>query len=88
MMEKQNLSSLKKAILVLETLAKEPYEYTAQALSAETGINITTIYRTIYQLEEEDMVVMDRDTKKYKIGPNAYHIGAAYVYNNNYMKEK
>ncbi|MBR4860907.1 MAG: IclR family transcriptional regulator [Firmicutes bacterium] len=87
MMEKQNLSSLKKAILILETLAKEPYEYTAQALSAETGINITTIYRTIYQLEEEDMVVMDRDTKKYKIGPNAYHIGAAYVYNNNYMKE-
>ncbi|MBQ8562963.1 MAG: IclR family transcriptional regulator [Firmicutes bacterium] len=87
MMEKQNLNSLKKAIVILETLAKEPYEYTAQAISAATGINITTIYRIIYQLEEEDMVVMDRDTKKYKIGPNAYHIGATYVYNNNYMKK-
>jgi len=86
-MEKQNLSSIKKAITILQQLAAEPYEYTAQALAKATGINITTIYRIIYQLEEEDMVVMDRDTKKYKIGPTAYHVGAAYAYNNNYMKE-
>ena len=86
-MEKQNLSSIKKAIAILETLAREPYEYTAQSLARETGINITTIYRIIYQLEEDDMVVMDRETKKYKVGPNAYHIGATYVYNNNFMKK-
>lgn len=87
MMEKQNLSSIKKAILILEQLAEDPYEYTAQSLAQETGINITTIYRVIYQLEEENMVVMDRETRKYKVGPNAYHIGATYVYNNNCMKQ-
>ena len=86
-MERQNLSSIKKAINILEKLAEPPYEYTVQSLAQVTGMNITTIYRVIYQLEEEDMVVMDRDSKKYKIGPNAYHIGATYVYNNNYMKK-
>lgn len=83
-MEKQTISSIQKAITILELLGNEPYEYTAQAIAKATDINITTIYRILYQLEDSYMVVMDRESKKYKIGPNMYHIGSTYLYNNNY----
>lgn len=83
-MEKQTISSIQKAITILELLGSEPYEYTAQVISKQTDINITTVYRILYQLEESDMVAMDRESKKYKIGPNMYHIGSTYLYNKNY----
>lgn len=85
-MEKDSMSSIKKAIVILELLSTPPYEYTVAAISKQTGINITTIYRTIAQLEEERMVAINSETKKYRIGPNAYHIGSAYIYRNNYMQ--
>lgn len=85
-MEKRAPSSIKKAIAILSLLSNEPFEYSIPAIAKETGINVTTIYRILYQLEEEDMVAMDAETKKYRIGPNAYHIGASYVYSNNYMR--
>ncbi len=84
-MERQALSSIKKAIAILELLATAPYEYTVQAISKHTGMNITTIYRIIYQLEETDFVEIHPETKKYKIGSNAYHIGSAYIYRNHYL---
>lgn len=85
-MEKQSLSSIKKAIVILELLSTAPYEYTVSSISKHTEINITTIYRIIAQLEDADMVVMNSETKKYRIGPNAYHIGSSYVYRNNYVR--
>lgn len=87
MMEKQNRSSIQKAIAILETLGSEPYAFTAQALAGLTGINITTVYRILYQLEEDDMVVLEQESKKYKIGPNMYHIGSTYLYNSNYKNK-
>ena len=69
-MEKDSMSSIKKAIVILELLSTPPYEYTVAAISKQTGINITTIYRTIAQLEEERMVAINSETKKYRIGPH------------------
>ncbi len=84
-MEKQANSSIEKALIILETLGKDPYEYTVQMLSKATDINITTMYRILYQLEAHGMVTMNSENKKYKVGPNMYHIGSVYVYNDNYM---
>ena len=84
-MEKQSNSSIEKALIVLEALGSEPYEYTIQQLAAKTGINVTTMYRILYQLGAHDMVSLNEETKKYKVGPNAYHVGSAYIYNDNYM---
>lgn len=85
-MEDKKINSLKKAISILQLLSEPPYEYTVLNISKKTGINITTIYRIIAQLEEEGMVVIDKETKKYRIGPHAYHIGSSYVYRKNYMR--
>jgi len=85
-MERESLSSIKKAIVILELLSTPPYEYTVAVISKQTGINITTIYRIIAQLEEENLVAINAETKKYRIGSNAYHIGSSYIYRNNYMQ--
>ena len=53
----------------------------------KTGMNITTVYRIIYQLEEADFVEINQETKKYHIGSNAYHTGSTYIYRNNYLSK-
>ncbi len=84
-MDIEKTSSIEKAIIILELMGKEPFEYTAQQIAEKTGFNIATVYRIIYQLEEYHFVDMDEGTKQYRVGPNMYHIGSKYLYNNTYM---
>ena len=84
-METQKKSSIEKAIIIMELMGREPYEYTAQQISENTGFNIATVYRIIYQLEEYHFVDLDENSKCYRVGPSMYQIGAKYLYNNTYM---
>ena len=53
-MEKQSLSSVEKALIILEQLGKPPYAYTVAELSRETVLNRTSIYRMLSSLEDHD----------------------------------
>ena len=86
-MEKDTLSSIEKAVIILEALGTDPYEYKVQALAHKTGFNRSTVYRILRTLEERHLVVFDSDGDKYKIGPGMYHIGSTYLYNNNYKNK-
>ena len=83
-MEKQSLSSVEKALIILEQLGKPPYAYTVAELSRETGLNRTSIYRMLSSLEEHDAIMLDNSIRKYKIGSNMYHLGMTYLNNFNY----
>lgn len=82
-MEKHKLNPMEKALLILETLAESPYEFRSIDVAKLTGMNKATVHRILYNLLEENWVIKDRDSGKYKVGPMAYHVGTAYVQNNN-----
>lgn len=81
--EKDKLSPIQKTMLILETMSNDPNELNASEISEQTGINRTTAYRILQELREKDWVIQDYKTKKYIIGPMAFHVGMAYTNNNN-----
>ncbi|MEY8303786.1 IclR family transcriptional regulator [Anaerosalibacter bizertensis] len=76
-------TSLKKAIMILKRLSKEPYEMSALDLSNELGLNRSTIHRILNSLIEEELVFQNSLSRKYSLGPVAYSIGMGYLNNNN-----
>lgn len=76
-----NLSSLEKGLIVLEQLAKPPYQYSVMELSQATGLNRTTVYRLLYGLKSQDLVARVGGQKKFKLGSKTYHLGSVYLRN-------
>jgi len=84
-MSDNNETVLKKIISIIRYLAKSPYTYTAIDISRSLGINRSTVHRILSELMEEQMVVQNLSTKKYSLGPMAYHIGISYANNKDYL---
>lgn len=87
MKEKENLASIQKAIAILKHLSLEPYHFTAIEISKALNINRSTVHRILSSLKDEMMVLQSPATKKYKLGPLSYHIGASYLHNMSYIDE-
>lgn len=87
-MERSNsLSSVQKAIQIMKLLAKEPCTFTAIEISKALEINRSTVHRLLNVLKDEMLILQNSSTKKYKIGPMAYNIGAAYLNSQMYTDE-
>lgn len=80
----KKISSLDKAISILEVLAKAPYSYSVTELSNIIDINRTTIYRILDTFEERNFIIRDKNTKKIMIGSALYNLGCTYLYNYSY----
>ncbi len=78
MVEKNIIVSVEKSIKVLNALAKEPYSLTANEISKEVDLNRSTVHRLLTTLLSSRMVIQDKNSSKYMIGPQAYRIGMAY----------
>lgn len=87
MQGKENLASIQKAIAILKYMSSEPYHFTALELSKALDINRSTVHRILSSLKNEMMVLQSPTTKKYKLGPQSYHIGASYLHNMSYIDE-
>lgn len=83
-MKDNKLTSIKKAIIILNYLSEHPYEYKASKLASITGINRTTVHRILDTLKEEGVVIKDVDSKKYRLGPSIYRMGSVYLHNVNF----
>ncbi|ACB86225.1 IclR family transcriptional regulator [Natranaerobius thermophilus] len=79
MTQQEKLSSNRKAIKVLKALAQEPYEFSAKEISEQLNINRTSVHRILNDYMQEKLVTQNRYTKKYKLGPETFKIGAAYL---------
>lgn len=82
-MESDKLTPVEKALLILETMSNHPEELKVAEISELTKINRTTVYRILRELLEKNWVIQNFKTKKYVIGPMAFHVGMAYTNNNN-----
>lgn len=80
-----NSTVLKKIISIVRYIAKKPYSFTAIEISRDIGINRSTVHRILAELIEERMVIQNYTTKKYSLGPMAYHIGESYSHNKDYL---
>jgi DNA-binding IclR family transcriptional regulator len=77
------LTPVEKAMLILETMSNHPEKLKVAEISELTKLNRTTVYRILKELLEKDWVIQDYQTKKFLIGPMAFHVGMAYTNNNN-----
>ncbi|KUO74363.1 MAG: KdgR family transcriptional regulator [Clostridia bacterium BRH_c25] len=84
-MLESNCTVLKKILSIIRYLAEKPYSFTAIEVSRDLGINRSTVHRILAELIEERMVIQNYTTKKYSLGPMAYHIGASYTDNKDYL---
>lgn len=82
-MEKDKLTPIEKALMILETMSNHPDELKVAELSEITQLNRTTVHRILQELLAKDWVIQNFKTKKYIIGPMAFHVGMAYTNNNN-----
>ncbi len=81
---KASMSSLQKGLYLLTIFARVPFKFTVSQLEEITGFNRTTIYRILSTLEKTGMLIKDSQSKIYKMGPMAYHLGNIYLSNANY----
>lgn len=86
-MTADNTSVLKKIIAIIKYLAEKPYSFTATEISRDLGINRSTAHRILSELIEEHMVIQNFTTKKFSLGPMAYHIGVSYTENKDYLSQ-
>lgn len=84
MKDTNKLSSIKKAFSILNQLSEAPYEYKASDLANILGINRSTVHRILDVLIEENSVIKDNLSKKYRLGPSLYKIGSVYLHNFNF----
>jgi Transcriptional regulator len=81
--EKDKLTPIEKALLILETMSNHPDELKVAELSELTNINRTTVHRILRELLAKEWVIQNFQTGKYIVGPMAFHVGMAYTNNNN-----
>jgi DNA-binding IclR family transcriptional regulator len=85
-MEENNLSSIEKAILILEQLSKQPYSHKIIELSKALSLNRSSVYRILKTLERYDLVSVDNQAG-FRIGPGMFHIGSSYLHKNTYLNK-
>lgn len=84
--EFSRLTSLEKGLYLLSLFGEEPYKLTVTDLVRISGLNRTTVYRTLTALEEAGMLIRDGKSKAYRMGPMTYHMGNVYLMNANYQE--
>jgi len=80
-------TSVTKTIQILLSLAEKPYEFSALELSEQLGMNRSTVYRNLNALKDVLIVTQNPATKKYRLGPTAYSIGATYLTTFDYIAQ-
>jgi DNA-binding IclR family transcriptional regulator len=81
--EKDKLTPVEKALLIMETMGNHPDELKVAEISELTKINRTTVHRILRELLAKEWVIQNFKTGKYIVGPMAFHVGMAYTTNNN-----
>jgi DNA-binding IclR family transcriptional regulator len=85
-MQEKTLSSIEKAILILDRLSKEPYSHKLADVSKALSFNRSSVYRILKTLERYDLVSMD-NRACFRVGPAMFHIGSSYLHKNNYLNQ-
>lgn len=72
------MNSTQKVIWLLKRLGEPPFEMGVTELANEIGYDKSGIYKILKNLEEGGMVIQNKSTKKYSVGPALYRLGTVY----------
>jgi len=73
------IQSVQRAVQVLRLLAAEGSRLGVTELSERLGVAKPTVHAMLRTLEAEGLVVQDRESSKYGLGPGLLHLGNAYL---------
>lgn len=76
--ERRPLSSLDKGIRILKLLGEPPYEYGLKEISENLDMGRSGAFKLLDALRAEHVVIQDRSTKKYHLGPVVLRLGRVY----------
>ena len=86
-MREHTLSSIEKAILLLEQLSQPPCAYKVMDLANILQLNRSSVYRILQVLKSHDLVSLDPQNDLYRVGLGMYHIGQRYLQNDSYLTQ-
>ncbi len=66
---------MRRAFLLLETIARAPTPPTAAELSAASGLNVSTVYHLLNTLEVDSLVTR-ADDRRYRVGPQVLYLAS------------
>ena len=72
------LNSTEKVIWLLKRLGEPPYELSLTQLSREIGYPKSGIYKILLTLQKDGLILQNRDSKKYTVGPTLFRLGSLY----------
>lgn len=78
-MAREQVSSIVKALQILECFADNETEWTLKALIKQLGIPSTTMFRQVSTLVERNYLVQDSVRKSYRAGPAFLQLSSAIV---------
>ncbi|WP_433256482.1 IclR family transcriptional regulator [Streptosporangium sp. CA-135522] len=73
------IQSVQRAVEILRQLASAGSKLGVTELSERLGVAKPTVHSMLRTLEAEGLVVQDRDSSKYGLGPGLLHLGNAYL---------
>ena len=78
-MAKEQVSSILRALQILECFADQGTEWTLKALVQHLNLPTTTVYRQVSTLAERQYLVQDPVRKSYHVGPRLLQLASAVV---------
>lgn len=81
------VQSVDRALLIIETLAKDDEGYRLTDLAVRTGLSPSTVHRLLATLEGRRFVQFDRDESKWHIGAQSFVVGSTFVRRRNFAAQ-
>lgn len=79
---RNNSASLRRALRLLDAVSRfrgRPAGISLTSLAASLEMSKSTVLRLIAPLREEDLIYQDRESGRYRLGPAAARLGAAFI---------
>ncbi|HEX3044201.1 MAG TPA: IclR family transcriptional regulator [Bacillota bacterium] len=75
--EGETVQAVKRALLLLEILAKEAKSISISELSKKSNLKLTTVHRLLNTMMSREFVEQDETTLQYRLGIKAFEVGNA-----------
>src|SRR4030042_4634249 len=69
------IKSIKKALIILNSFNYDKYEMDLEELSIIANLPKSTVRRILITLEDENIIVKNKNNNKYRLGINLFHLG-------------
>src|SRR6202790_1386036 len=81
------VQSVDRALVIIETLAKDDEGYRLSDLAVRTGLSTSTVHRLLATVERRRFVQFDRSGVKWHVGARSFTVGATFARRRNFTAQ-